>query len=54
MKTRRYIVSIVGSKSDDMGEIQNAIFDALENETQDNCESPIYDCGIKVNQLFIK
>ena len=54
MKTRRYIVSIVGSKSDDMGEIQNAIFDALEKETQDNCESPNYDCGIKVNQLFIK
>lgn len=52
MKTRRFVVSIVGSKSDDMGEIQNAIFDALENEAQDNCESPIYDCGIQVNQLL--
>lgn len=52
MKTKRFVVSIVGSKSDDMGEIQNAIFDALKNETQDNCESPIYDCGIHVNQLF--
>ena len=52
MKTRRYIVSIVGSKSDDMGEIQNAIFDALENETQDNCESPLYDCDIQVTQFI--
>lgn len=52
MKTKRFVVSIVGSKSDNMGEIQNAIFDALVNETQDNCESPIYDCGIQVNQLL--
>ena len=52
MKTRRFVVSIVGSKSDNTREIQNAIFDALENETQDNCESPIYDCGIQINQLI--
>ena len=54
MKTRRFVVSIIGSKSDDVGEIQNAIFDALENETQDNCESPLYDCGIKVNKYIYK
>ncbi len=52
MKTRRFVVSIIGSKSDNMREIQNAIFDALENETQDNCESPIYDCGIHVIQYI--
>ena len=54
MKTKRFVVSIVGSKSDNMREIQNAIFDALENETQDNCESPLYDCGIKVNPYIYK
>ena len=54
MKTRRFVVSIVGCQSDNMREIQNAIFDALENETQDNCESPLYDCGIKVNKYIYK
>ena len=54
MKTRRFLVSIIGIESDNAGEIQNAIFDALENETQDNCESPLYDCGIKVNQYIYK
>ena len=54
MKTKRFVISIIGSKSDNMREIQNAIFDALENETQDNCESPLYDCGIKVNQYIYK
>ena len=54
MKTKRFVVSIIGSKSDNMREIQNAIFDALEKETQDNCESPLYDCGIKVNPYLYK
>ena len=54
MKTRRFVVSIIGSKSDNIRDIQNAIFDALENETQDNCESPLYDCGIKVNPYIYK
>ena len=54
MKTKRFVVSIIGSKSDNMREIQNAIFDALENGTQDNCESPLYDCGIKVNPYLYK
>ena len=54
MKTKRFVVSIIGSESDNMRDIQNAIFDALENETQDNCESPLYDCGIKVNQYIYK
>ncbi len=54
MKTKRFVVSIVGSKSDDMSEIRNAIFDALKNETQDNCESPLYDCGIQVNKFIYK
>lgn len=54
MKTKRFVVSIVGCKNDDMREIQNAIFDALENDTQDNCESPLYDCGIKVNPYLYK
>ena len=54
MKTKRFVVSIIGSKSDNMREIQNAIFDALENETQDNCESPLYDCGIQVNPYLYK
>ena len=54
MKTKRFVVSIIGSKSDNMREIQNAIFDALENETQDNCESPIYNCGIQVNKFIYK
>lgn len=54
MKTKRFVAFIVGSKSDDMSEIRNAIFDALKNETQDNCESPLYDCEIKVNQYIYK
>ena len=54
MKTRRFVVSIVGCQSDDMREIQNAIFDALENDTQYNCGSPLYDCRIKVNQYIYK
>ena len=54
MKTKRFVVSIIGSKSDNMREIQNAIFDALENDTQYNCGSPIYDCGIKVNPYLYK
>ena len=54
MKTKRFVVSIIGCKSDDMGEIQKAIFDALENETQENYESLLFDCGIKVNQYIYK
>ena len=52
MKTRIFLVSIIGIESDNAGEIQNAIFDALENEILFNRKSPLYDCDIQVTQFI--
>ena len=45
----------VSTEADEFNEsefsVKEAIYNAIENEVQDNCESPIFDCGFSVKEV---
>ena len=54
MNKRNFLVTI-STDADDFNEsdfsVKEAINSAIENETQDNYESPIFDCGFSVKEV---
>ena len=54
MDKKKFLVTI-STDSDDFNEsdfsVKEAINSAIENEVQDNCESPIFDCGFSVKEV---
>ena len=54
MNKRKFLVT-VSTETDEFNEsdfsVKEAIYNAIENEVQDNCESPIFDCGFSVKEV---
>ena len=54
MDKKKFLVTI-STDSDEFNEsefsVKEAIENAIENEVQDNCESPIFDCGFSVKEV---
>ena len=54
MNKRNFLVTI-STEADEFNEsefsVKEAIENAIENEVQDNCESPIFDCGFSVKEV---
>ena len=54
MAKRKFLVTI-STKADEFNEslfsVKEAIENAIENEVQDNYESPIFDCGFSVKEV---
>lgn len=54
MNERKFLVtiSIETNKFNETDfSLKEAIENAIENEVQDNCESPIFDCGFSVKEV---
>lgn len=54
MNERKFLVTI-STDADEFNEsefsVKEAIENAIENEVQDNYESPIFDCGFSVEEV---
>ena len=54
MNKRNFLVTI-STEADEFNEsefsVKEAIENAIENEVQDNCESPIFDCCFSVKEV---
>lgn len=54
MNKRNFLVTI-STEADEFNEsefsVKEAIENAIENEVQDNYESPIFDCGFSVKEV---
>ena len=54
MEERMFLVTI-STKADEFNEsefpVKEAIENAIENEVQDNYESPLFDCGFSVKEV---
>ena len=54
MNKRKFLVT-VSTEADEFHEadfsVKEAIYNAIENEVQDNIESPIFDCGFSVKEV---
>ena len=54
MNKRNFLVTII-TEADEFNEsefsVKEALNSAIENEVQDNYESPIFDCGFSVKEV---
>lgn len=54
MNKRKFLVTI-NTEADEFNEsefsVKEAIENAIGNEVQNNCESPIFDCGFPVKEV---
>lgn len=44
MEERMFLVTVKGEFDESETSLKQAIYDAIENDVQDNDESPLYDC----------
>lgn len=44
MEERMFLVTVKGEFDESETSLKQAIYDVIENDVQDNDESPLYDC----------